>query len=53
VPSVYDRDHALPHFLYLITAVYAGKAGEMRAWRLQPDRTAFDEETLSVLPART
>lgn len=48
VPSAYDRDHALPHFVYLITQVQDAKAVEMRAWRLRPDRTAFDAEELAV-----
>ena len=51
VPSVYDRDHALPNFIYLITAVMPGpQAEEQRAWLLRPDRTAFDELPLIVQP---
>jgi len=48
VPSVYDRDHALPNFVYLITQVQEAKAVEMRAWRLRPDRTQFDAEEVAV-----
>ncbi|MBL8160509.1 MAG: M67 family metallopeptidase [Anaerolineae bacterium] len=48
VPSIYDRDHALPNFTYIITAVMSGKAAEMRVWRLRGDRTQFDEHSLSV-----
>ncbi len=48
IPSVFDRDHALPHFLYLITQVQAAQAVEMRAWRLRSDRTQFDAEELAV-----
>jgi proteasome lid subunit RPN8/RPN11 len=48
LPSVFDRDHALPFFTYLITEVTAGQAVEMRAWRLHPDRTAFEAEKLAV-----
>lgn len=48
IPSVYDRDHALPHFVYLITQVQDAKAVEMLAWRLRPDRTQFDAEELAV-----
>ena len=52
IPSVFDRDHALPNFVYLITAVASGpQAEEQRAWLLRPDRTAFDELPLVVLPA--
>ncbi|MGQ9888340.1 MAG: Mov34/MPN/PAD-1 family protein [Aggregatilineales bacterium] len=48
VPSAYDRDHALPNFAYLIASVRAGAAVEMRAWRLRPDRTQFDPDTLTI-----
>lgn len=48
VPSAFDRDHALPHFSYLITEVTDGQQAGMRAWRLRPDRTQFDEEPLTV-----
>lgn len=43
IPSDYDRDHAMPNFTYLITAVYGGTAGETRVWQLRSDRSAFDE----------
>ncbi|MFN8379296.1 MAG: M67 family metallopeptidase [Anaerolineae bacterium] len=50
IPSVFDRDHALPNFVYLITAVAVGpQAEEQRAWLLRPDRTAFDELQLVVV----
>jgi len=48
IPSAFDRDHALPNFTYIITSVEAGKAVDMRVWRLRQDRTQFDAETLSV-----
>lgn len=48
IPSVYDRDHALPNFTYIITSVQGGKAVDMRAWRLRPDRTQFDADLLSI-----
>jgi proteasome lid subunit RPN8/RPN11 len=48
IPSVYDRDHALPNFVYIITSVMDGKAAEMRVWRLRPDRAQFDEEILNI-----
>lgn len=48
IPSEYDRDHALPNFVYIITSVMQGKAAEMRVWRLRADRTAFDEVQLVV-----
>lgn len=48
IPSEYDRDHALPNFVYIITSVQDGKAVDMRVWRLQDDRTAFEANTLVV-----
>lgn len=48
VPSVYDRDHALPNFTYLITQVQNGSAVDMRGWRLRTDRTQFDAENLTI-----
>jgi len=48
IPSAYDREHALPNFLYLITRVQDGAAREMRAWRLRADRSRFDAETLEA-----
>ncbi len=48
IPSVYDRDHALPNFTYIITQVQDGEAVDMRVWRLKDDRTAFDPDTLII-----
>ena len=48
IPSIYDRDHALPNFTYLITQVQNGSAIDMRGWRLRTDRTQFDAENLTV-----
>jgi proteasome lid subunit RPN8/RPN11 len=48
IPSIYDRDHALPNFVYIITSVVQGKAVEMHVWRLRPDRSQFDEAILRV-----
>lgn len=48
IPSIYDRDHALPNFVYIITSVQNGSAVDMRVWRLRTDRSAFDAETLTV-----
>jgi proteasome lid subunit RPN8/RPN11 len=48
VPSVFDRDHALPHFTYLITQVQNRTAQEMLAWRLKEDRSAFEGEQLVI-----
>lgn len=48
IPSIYDRDHALPNFVYIITSVQAGKAVDMRAWRLYADRSQFNAEDLII-----
>jgi proteasome lid subunit RPN8/RPN11 len=48
IPSEYDREHALPNFVYVITAVMMAKATDMRVWRLRLDRSAFDSGTLSI-----
>jgi proteasome lid subunit RPN8/RPN11 len=47
-PSDFDRDWALPWFSYVITSVQSGKAIESRSWRLQEDRSSFDEEELNI-----
>ena len=49
IPSEYDRDHALPNFVYIITSVENGDAVDMRVWRLRKDRSQFDRETLMIL----
>ena len=46
-PSQYDLDHAWPNFSYLIVAVADGESGDLRSWRLLPDRSAFEEEFLA------
>lgn len=48
IPSIYDRDHALPNFVYIITQVQDGKAVDMRVWRLKDDRTDFDANDLHI-----
>src|SRR5262245_50609638 len=47
-PSEFDREHAWPNFAYLITSIRQGKAEFTTAWRLRADRTAFDEDTITV-----
>ncbi|MDX2137737.1 MAG: M67 family metallopeptidase [Chloroflexota bacterium] len=48
IPSEYDREYALPNFVYLITQVDSGAAVEMLGWRLRDDRTRFEAETLEI-----
>ena len=45
-PSQYDLDHAWPFFSYVIVSVRDGVSGDMTSWRLQEDRSAFDQEDL-------
>jgi proteasome lid subunit RPN8/RPN11 len=51
-PSVFDRDHAWPRLSYVIVAVAAGRAGDMKSWRLSDDRTAFSEEPITLEPRK-
>ncbi|MEZ4667222.1 MAG: M67 family metallopeptidase [Anaerolineae bacterium] len=48
IASIYDRDHALPNFTYIITSVVGGKAIDMKVWKLRDDRTQFDEGELKI-----
>lgn len=48
IASIYDRDHALPNFTYIITSVVSGKAVDQKVWKLRDDRSQFDEGTLTV-----
>lgn len=48
IPSEYDRDHALPNFVYIITSVMMARAEDMRVWLLRADRSAFDGVTLNA-----
>jgi proteasome lid subunit RPN8/RPN11 len=46
-PSDYDKEHALPFYSYIITAVYEGAATDLTSWQLSEDRTAFREEAIA------
>jgi proteasome lid subunit RPN8/RPN11 len=50
IPSIYDRDHALPNFTYIITSVQGAQAVDMRVWRLRSDREQFDAGSLIIEP---
>jgi len=47
-PSDYDRDHALPFYSYIITAVEKGKANQTTSWILLDDRSAFITENVII-----
>lgn len=49
IPSEYDRVHALPNFIYIISSVVAGKAVEMLGWELSQDRSKFHALDLKVI----
>ena len=48
LPSVYDREYALPWYSYLITSVQDAKATGSRCWRLEDDRESFSEEIIQI-----
>jgi proteasome lid subunit RPN8/RPN11 len=48
-PSEFDREWALPWYSYVITSVEEGKAIASRSWRLEQDRSGFDEEDILVV----
>lgn len=47
-PSVFDREQAWPWYSYLITSVQQGRATETNSWQLRDDRSAFDQEKLTI-----
>jgi len=46
-PSQFDLDHAWPSLSYIIVSIKEGVPEEMTSWRLQEDRSAFDQENLT------
>jgi len=47
--SATDRDWATwPGYSYVITTIAQGRATVTRSWQLREDRSAFDEEALSL-----
>lgn len=49
IPSEYDREHALPNFIYIITSVMEGQAADMLVWELSHDRSKFESRSLEIL----
>jgi proteasome lid subunit RPN8/RPN11 len=49
VPSAYDLEHAWPVYSYIVVAVRAGAAADLRSWEMEPDRLKFTEEEISEL----
>lgn len=50
IPSEFDRQWALPYFVYLITTVKQGKADNHRVWLLSEDHSMFAEIALEITP---
>lgn len=50
VPSDYDREMALPGFVYLIVSVQKGTFTDSRWWQISPDRSEFLEIDTLKLP---
>ena len=46
-PSAHDLEQAWPNLTYIIVSVTAGVPGELTAWRLLEDRSAFEKVELS------
>ena len=49
VPSDFDREHALPFYSYIITAVEKGAGKEVTSWILKDDRSEFIEEDIIII----
>jgi len=48
-PSLYDREHALPWFVYLIVSVTGQTSnGRLTAWILSENRHRFQEDTVEI-----
>ncbi|MGH7340501.1 MAG: M67 family metallopeptidase [Candidatus Rokuibacteriota bacterium] len=43
VPSTFDRDHAWPHYAYLVVSVRDRMVGECRTWLLNEESREFEE----------
>jgi proteasome lid subunit RPN8/RPN11 len=50
-PSAFDLEHAWPYYSYLIVSVAHGRVAAAASWRLVPDRTRFEPETIEYSPA--
>jgi proteasome lid subunit RPN8/RPN11 len=46
VPSQYDLEHAWPTYSYIVIAVENGRAGDLRSWEMEPDRSRFNQEEI-------
>ena len=46
-PSQHDLEHAWPNMTYVIVSVANGVPGDITAWHLRDDRSAFDQGELT------
>ena len=46
VPSLYDLEHALPIYSYVLVSVMSGQGEDLRSWEMQSNRSRFDEEEI-------
>lgn len=47
-PSEFDREMALPWFVYVISSIQSGDATRSRAWQLADDREQFEEVNIQI-----
>jgi proteasome lid subunit RPN8/RPN11 len=48
-PSAFDLEHAWPYYSYVIVSVEQGRATDVRSWRLDERRAAFEAEALEIV----
>ena len=48
IPSEFDRDHALPWFIYVVLSVSQAKSGDLTAWLLHKTRERFDMKEVMI-----
>jgi len=46
VPSQYDLEHAWPTYSYVVVAVEQGRAGGLKSWQMESNRSRFNEEDI-------
>jgi proteasome lid subunit RPN8/RPN11 len=46
VPSQYDLEHAWPAYSYIVVAVRNGQSEDFRSWKMEADRSRFNEEEI-------
>ena len=49
VPSLFDREHALPCCLYMIVSIVFKHGRNITAWVLSENRLRFDEQPINII----